>query len=232
VNKVVSKTDTQLDRLQRALEYQFSDASLLELALTHRSKGSANNERLEFLGDAILGFVTTDLLYSQFGSAPEGQLSRFRASLVKKETLAELAREFSLGDFLLLGSGELKSGGFRRDSILADTMEAIIGAIYLDSGLDSAHSLIEKCLTPRLAKLSTENELTDPKTRLQELLQARHAPLPAYTVVNTSGDEHNQRFEVSCSVQGLQQPANGIGSSRRKAEQDAAEHALALLDNG
>jgi len=227
----VNKPDEQLARLQQTLEYQFSDVTLLTLALTHRSKGSTNNERLEFLGDAILGFVVADLLYLQFDSVPEGHLSRFRASLVKKETLAELAREFSLGDFLLLGSGELKSGGFRRDSILADGMEAIIGAIYLDSGLDSARRLIEKCLAPRLAGLSAENELKDPKTRLQELLQARHFPLPVYAVVSTSGDEHNQHFEISCSVQGLPQPAFGIGSSRRKAEQDAAEQALVFLNN-
>lgn len=227
----MNKPDVQLDRLQRTLEYQFKDASLLTLALTHRSKGSANNERLEFLGDAILGFVAADLLYVQFNSAPEGHLSRFRASLVKKETLAELAREFSLGDFLLLGSGELKSGGFRRDSILADALEAIIGAIYLDSGLNSARNFVEKCLAPRLAKLSTENELKDPKTRLQEFLQARHCSLPDYAVVNTLGDEHNQRFEVCCTVQGLAQAATGIGSSRRKAEQAAAEQALLLLGN-
>ena len=152
----MTKHDEQLERLQRALEYQFRDESLLTLALTHRSKSSSNNERLEFLGDAILGFVVADLLYSQFDSAPEGNLSRFRASLVKKETLASLAREFNLGDFLLLGSGELKSGGFRRDSILADAMEAIFGAMYLDSGLDSVRDLIEKSLSPRLAKLSAE----------------------------------------------------------------------------
>jgi len=225
----VNKPDAQLDRLQHALEYQFSDIVFLTLALTHRSKGSVNNERLEFLGDAILGFVVADLLYFQFDSVPEGHLSRFRASLVKKETLAELAREFSLGDFLLLGSGELKSGGFRRDSILADCMEAIIGAIYLDSGLDSARKLIEKCLAPRLAGLSAENELKDPKTRLQEFLQARHFSLPVYEVVKTSGDEHNQQFEISCTVQGLARPVTGIGGSRRKAEQDAAEQALTCL---
>lgn len=228
----MNKPDVQLDRLQYTLEYQFSDTALLTLALTHRSKGAANNERLEFLGDAILGFVAADLLYFQFDSVPEGHLSRFRASLVKKETLAELAREFSLGDFLLLGSGELKSGGFRRDSILADGMEAIIGAIYLDSGLDSARKFIEKCLAPRLANLSAENELKDPKTRLQEFLQARRSPLPVYVVVSTSGDEHNQRFEISCAVQGLSQSVSGIGSSRRKAEQDAAEQALLLLNDG
>jgi len=225
----VSKSDAQLDRLQRTLEYPFRDVALLTQALTHRSKGSTNNERLEFLGDSILGFVAADLLYVKFDNAPEGHLSRFRASLVKKETLAELAREFSLGDYLLLGSGELKSGGFRRDSILADTLEAIIGAIYLDNGLDGARNFVEKCLAPRLANLSTEKELKDPKTRLQELLQARHFLLPDYTVVNTSGDEHDQRFEVSCTVKGLDQAVIGIGSSRRKAEQAAAEQALNIL---
>jgi ribonuclease III len=227
----VGKTNAQLDQLQRALEYQFSDVFLLTLALTHRSKGSSNNERLEFLGDAILGFVVAELLYAQFDSAPEGHLSRFRASLVKKETLAELAREFSLGDYLRLGSGELKSGGFRRDSILADGMEAVIGAMYLDGGMGSARQLIEKSLAPRLARLSAENELKDPKTRLQEYLQARHFPLPDYAVVSTSGDEHDQSFDVICRVQGLQKPIKGTGSSRRKAEQAAAEQALALLDN-
>lgn len=226
----MSKADEQLDRLQKTLEYQFRDVDLLTQALTHRSKGSTNNERLEFLGDAILGFVAADLLYNQFNSSPEGHLSRFRASLVKKETLAELAREYSLGDFLLLGSGELKSGGFRRDSILADAVEAIIGAIYLDNGLDNARSFVEKCLAPRLANLSTENELKDPKTRLQELLQARHFSLPEYEVVNTLGDEHNQSFEVSCKVQGLAQLVLGSGSSRRKAEQAAAEQALVLFE--
>lgn len=227
----MSKLDAQLDRLQRTLGYQFDDVTFLAQALTHRSKGAANNERLEFLGDAILGFVAADLLYAQFDAAPEGHLSRFRASLVKKETLAEIAREFSLGDFLLLGSGELKSGGFRRDSILADGVEAIIGAIYLDGGLAHARKLIEKCLIPRISHLSAENELKDPKTRLQEFLQALHFSLPVYTVLSTSGDEHNQQFEVSCTVQGLAEPSIGIGGSRRKAEQAAAEKALVLLNN-
>ena len=227
----MTKHDEQLERLQRALEYQFRDESLLTLALTHRSKSSSNNERLEFLGDAILGFVVADLLYSQFDSAPEGNLSRFRASLVKKETLASLAREFNLGDFLLLGSGELKSGGFRRDSILADAMEAIFGAMYLDSGLDSVRDLIEKSLSPRLAKLSAETDLKDPKTRLQEFLQARHLGLPVYEVINTCGDEHNQSFEVSCEVPGLADTAKGVGNSRRKAEQAAAKQALKNFEN-
>lgn len=225
----MKKSDSQLDTLQRALAYQFKDVALLSQALTHRSKGSTNNERLEFLGDSILGFVAADLLYSQFQQSPEGHLSRFRASLVKKETLAELGREFSLGDYLRLGSGELKSGGFRRDSILADSMEAIFGAMYLDGGLDVARNLIERCLSSRLEKLSAESDLKDPKTRLQEYLQSRHLDLPEYTVTETHGDAHEQEFEVQCNVVGLKQPVKGEGSSRRKAEQTAAEVALAML---
>lgn len=225
----MKKDDSQLDQLQRALAYQFKDVSLLTQALTHRSKGSTNNERLEFLGDSILGFVAADLLYSQFQQSPEGHLSRFRASLVKKETLAELAREFSLGDYLRLGSGELKSGGFRRASILADAMEAIFGAMYLDGGLDVVRKLIERCLSTRLESLSAEADLKDPKTRLQEYLQARRLELPEYTVTETHGEAHEQEFEVQCTVVGLKKPVKGEGSSRRKAEQAAAESALEYL---
>jgi len=225
----VKKDDAQLEQLQRTLAYQFKNVSLLSQALTHRSKGSTNNERLEFLGDSILGFVAADLLYSQFQQSPEGHLSRFRASLVKKETLAELAREFSLGEYLRLGSGELKSGGFRRASILADAMEAIFGAMYLDGGLDHVRRLIERCLTTRLEKLSAEMDLKDPKTRLQEYLQARRLELPEYTVTETHGDAHEQEFEVQCTVAGLKKPVKGEGPSRRKAEQAAAQLALDLL---
>lgn len=225
----MKKNDEQLDQLQQALAYQFKDINLLSQALTHRSKGSTNNERLEFLGDAILGFIAADLLYSQFQQSPEGHLSRFRASLVKKETLAALAREFSLGDYLRLGSGELKSGGFRRDSILADGMEAIFGAMYLDGGLDNVRKLIERCLSSRLDNLSAESDMKDPKTRLQEYLQARRLDLPDYTVTETLGDDHEQEFEVQCKVAGLPQPIKGVGSSRRKAEQAAAKQALESL---
>jgi ribonuclease-3 len=225
----VKKNDGQLDQLQSALAYQFKDVTLLSQALTHRSKGSKNNERLEFLGDSILGFVAADLLYSRFKKSPEGHLSRFRASLVKKETLAELAREFSLGDYLRLGSGELKSGGFRRDSILADGMEAIFGAMYLDGGLEDVRKLIERCLSARLDNLSAETDLKDPKTRLQEYLQSRRLELPDYTVTQTHGDAHEQEFEVQCTVVGLEQPVKGAGSSRRKAEQAAAKLALKKL---
>ncbi len=219
-----------LEELQRKLGYNFKDVLLLEQALTHRSKGSENNERLEFLGDAILGFVVAEILYFKFDDAPEGQLSRFRASLVKKETLADLAREFSLGDFLVLGSGELKSGGFRRDSILADAMEAILGAMYLDGGIEGARLLIENSLKARLDKLSLAGADTkDPKTCLQEFLQGRHLALPEYEVVATFGDEHNQSFEVNCIVAGLEEPIKGKGTSRRRAEQAAAQKALEQL---
>jgi ribonuclease-3 len=221
---------TSLDDFQRKIEYSFKDVSFLENALTHRSKGSNNNERLEFLGDAILGFVVAEILYSKFDQASEGQLSRFRASLVKKETLAALARELSLGDYLLLGSGELKSGGFRRDSILADAMEAVLGAMYLDGGIEMARSLIERCLKDRLDSLSLEGADTkDPKTCLQEYLQGRRLALPKYEVVATFGDEHNQSFEVNCLVTGLDEPVKGSGTSRRRAEQAAAQQALDQL---
>jgi len=225
----VKKNDEQLARLQNVLAYQFTNNKLLIQALTHRSKGSPNNERLEFLGDAILGFISADLLYAQFQQVPEGHLSRFRASLVKKETLAALAREFSLGEYLRLGSGELKSGGFRRDSILADGMEAIFGAMYLDGGLEPVRALIERCLSSRLEKLSAESDLKDPKTRLQEYLQARRLDLPEYTVTETHGEAHEQEFMVECRVVGLDQIVMGIGDSRRKAEQTAAQQALGLL---
>lgn len=218
-----------LPELSTKFGYQFSNESLLEEALTHRSKCALNNERLEFLGDAILGVVIAEALYRQFPKASEGELSRFRAALVKKDTLAKLAREFSLGDYLRLGPGELKSGGFRRDSILADAMEAIIGAIFLDSNMGQARDFILRCYEGRLENLSEKQSFKDPKTRLQEYLQARRLELPSYEVVDTHGSEHAQTFEVHCQVPGLSEPALGKGSSRRKAEQAAAEKALALL---
>jgi ribonuclease-3 len=221
---------TSLEDLQRHLGYAFKDVTLLETALTHRSKGAGNNERLEFLGDAVLGFVVAEILYSRFERATEGQLSRFRASLVKKDTLAGLAREFSLGDYLILGSGELKSGGYRRDSILADAMEAVMGAMYLDGGIDGIQWLIRESLNDRIEKLSlVSGDIKDPKTSLQEYLQGKHLPLPEYTVVATLGDEHHQSFEVVCNVTGLKEPVKGTGTSRRRAEQAAARKALEHL---
>jgi ribonuclease-3 len=170
------------------------------------------------------------MLYSLFTKASEGQLSRFRSSLVKKDTLAYLARKFSIGDYLLLGVGELKSGGFRRDSILADAMEAVIGAMYLDGGIDSVRLFITENLEDRVEKLSLAgSDSKDPKTALQEYLQARHLALPVYEIMTTTGDDHNQSFEVSCSIEGLENPVIGTGSSRRRAEQSAAQLALEQL---
>lgn len=219
----------ELRDLQQKLAYDFKDIALLELALTHRSKGSHNNERLEFLGDAVLGFVVAEKLYHHFRKAPEGTLSRLRATLVRQETLADLARSLSLGDCLNLGSGEMKSGGYRRDSILADALEAVFGAVYLDGGMPVVRDLIERHLQGEFAALSAESELKDPKTRLQEYLQAHQLPLPEYEVVATHGDEHNQQFEVQCVVSCLAAPLKGRGSSRRRAEQDAAQKALERL---
>lgn len=218
-----------LEELQAKLGYSFKDVSLLQLALTHRSKSANNNERLEFLGDAILGFVVADLLYAELDQASEGQLSRSRAALVKKETLARLAKNISLGDYLLLGPGELKSGGFRRSSILADSLEAIFGATYLDGGIEAATRLIASCIQPLIKELPDETDLKDPKTRLQEYLQARQLPLPEYTVISTEGDEHKQQFVVQCNVSILEQPTTGTGKSRRRAEQSSAQAALDLL---
>ena len=224
---------TSLDELISKLGYEFKDESLLKTALTHRSKSSVNNERLEFLGDAILGFIVAEVLYAHFKKATEGQLSRFRSSLVKKDTLADLAREFSLGDYLLLGSGELKSGGFRRDSILADAMEAIIGAIYLDGGIKPVKKFVKENLEEQINSLSLEGtDNKDPKTSLQEFLQGRHLELPKYEVIATTGDDHSQNFEVSCTVEVVDEPVIGVGTSRRRAEQAAAQLMLEKLGIG
>lgn len=218
-----------LDRLCRELQYAFHDMTLLETALTHRSVGSRNNERLEFLGDAVLSFVISAELYRLFPDADEGTLSRLRASLVKGDTLAKMARNLDLGDYLNLGSGELKSGGFRRDSILADALEAIFGAIYLDSSIDQIKAIILHLYDERISTVTPHAELKDPKTRLQEFLQSRHQPLPVYNVISVEGEAHAQTFVVRCDVEGLEEPTFGTASSRRKAEQAAAESALQVL---
>lgn len=218
-----------IDSLKRRIAYTFNNAALLEAALTHRSVGSNNNERLEFLGDSVLNFVIAEALYQRFASASEGDLSRLRASLVKKETLAKIARELQLGDALRLGSGELKSGGYRRDSILADTTEAIIGAVLLDGGFKCCQAFVQHLYEPRLAALRLDQPLKDPKTRLQEYLQARKLPLPKYVVTQVDGADHAQHFRVECSIGGLNNPCVGEGSNRRKAEQQAASEALHLL---
>ncbi len=217
------------DRLLRALGYQFSDVSLLNLALTHRSKGGTNNERLEFLGDAILGAVIAAELYQCFSASSEGDLTRLRATLVKGDTLAEIGLELSLGDYIRLGSGELKSGGFRRASILACAVEALIGAVYLDSGFEAARQLILKLYRERLKNVSPEDELKDPKTRLQELLQSKQKPLPVYSLLRVDGEDHAQTFYIECIVDGMDAAIQGKGISRRKAEQAAAKKMLSLI---
>lgn len=219
-----------LDDLANRLEHRFRDPDLLEAALTHRSAGSRNNERLEFLGDAVLGFVIAEWLYQEYTGVSEGQLSRLRASLVKGETLAGIARQLEIGNYLRLGAGELKSGGFRRDSILADAVEAVLGAVYLDAGFQTCRVLIQKLFADRFDNLSLIDEHKDPKTRLQEYLQSKKFTLPVYEVVDVSGKAHHQRFVVECRVEVAgEHGTRGEGSSRRRAEQCAAQSMLAEL---
>lgn len=215
--------------LEKALAYTFKDKSLLINALTHRSVGALNNERLEFLGDAILGMRIADLLYQQHVDADEGQLSRMRAHLVKRETLAKIAKELKLSDYLLLGQGELRSGGASRASTQADAVEALIAAVYLDSGLPKAVELIDHLFDPRLNSLPAEAQQKDPKTRLQEFLQAKNLPLPDYSVQRVSGQQHDQHFTILCKLADSDTEALGEGSSRRKAEQKAARNVLKML---
>jgi len=207
--------------------YRFAEPALLEDALTHCSAGACNNERLEFLGDGALNFFIAAELYQRKPHFREGELSRLRASLVRGETLADIARRLELGDFLILGSGELKSGGFRRDSILADALEAIIGAIYLDGGFDACRDCVRRLFDQLLDDLPDAQQLKDPKTRLQEYLQGRGLALPDYQLLATSGKAHEQQFRVECRVTELALSAQATASSRRKAEQSAA---AALLD--
>lgn len=223
-----------LTRLERQLGHSFIDQDLMILALTHRSFAGRNNERLEFLGDAILNFVAGEALYERFPQAREGQLSRLRARLVKGETLAMLARGFELGEYLRLGSGELKSGGFRRDSILADALEALIGAIYLDAGMEVARTRVLSWLSNELDSLTLVDTNKDPKTRLQEFLQSRACELPRYEVIDIQGEPHCRNFVVECQVSLLNEKNLGQGASRRIAEQVAATAALIALgvENG
>lgn len=214
---------------ESCLGHQFKDQALLQQALTHRSAGSDNNERLEYLGDAVLGFVIAETLFERFPEASEGALTRLRASLVKKETLARLARSEKLGDHVQLGSGELKSGGWRRDSILANAVEAVIGAIYLDAGIDVCRQRIQTLYAELLNSVSPDKVGKDPKTRLQEYLQARHLPLPVYRIVAEKGEAHAREFIIECTVSEVAQPIEATGRSRQSAEQAAAEQALELL---
>ena len=206
--------------------HSFNDIELLERALTHRSASGINNERFEFLGDSILGFIIADELFNRFESADEGQLSRLRAGLVKRETLAEIARELKLGPSLNLGAGELRSGGQSRDSILSDTLEAIFAAVYLDADYQTIRNVICRLFSSRLELLSLDTQQKDPKTCLQEYLQANRYELPEYDVVATSGSQHEMVFEVSCQQKQLGGQVVASGTSRRKAEQAAAEAML------
>ena len=221
----------ELEKLEGLLEVEFSDQKLLETALTHRSANRTNNERLEYLGDAVLGLIVAETLYEMYPGASDGKLSRYRSSLVKGDMLAKIAREIGLGEYLRLGSGELKSGGFRRSSILADALESVIGAIYLDQGLETARATVERLYGDRISLLGDKKEHKDPKTRLQEYLQARQWVLPVYSVVETFGEPHEQRFVVKCHLADRKLVEHGEGTSRRRAEQDAAEKMLRNLSN-
>jgi ribonuclease-3 len=216
-------------RLCARLGHSFANIELLDLALTHRSCGSKNNERLEFLGDSILGFTIGEALYHQFPDANEGQLSRLRSQLVRGETLAQIARELQVGDNLILGEGERKSGGHRRDSILADSVEAIIGAIHIDAGMDVCMKCVLAWYDVRLKEMSVAEVGKDAKTQLQELLQSRRKPLPKYEVVEVEGEAHAQTFTVECRVSVLQKPTRATANSRRSAEKQAAAAALELI---
>jgi ribonuclease-3 len=223
------KSDDLLAWVERSFGYVFAQPALCHAALTHRSAGAEHNERLEFLGDSILNCGVARLLYDAHPEADEGALSRLRATLVSGETLAQIAGELGLGEHLRLGAGELKSGGFRRASILADALEAILGAIFLDSGFDAAAAVVARIIGPRMSDLPAADTLKDPKTRLQEALQAHGLALPVYTLTAAAGDPHMQSFTVTCEVPVLGVSAVGEGGSRRRAEQLAAAKLLELL---
>lgn len=226
---MISLADPKLDSLQHALDYRFTRQELLRTALTHRSWGADHNERLEFLGDSILNMVIAKALYERFASLREGELSRLRAQLVRQESLQQIALCINLGDMLRLGEGELRSGGHRRPSILADALEAVFGAIFLDGGYDPARGVIEALYAGMLAELDPARSLKDPKTQLQEYLQSRKLPLPAYELFEARGEAHAQEFEVVCTVGSLGLSVRGTGLSRRTAEQAAARQALQQL---
>lgn len=217
------------EAIERAIGYRFRDPGLLRQALTHRSHGSSHNERLEFLGDSLLNCSIAIALYERFGGLREGELSRLRANLVRQETLHRLADGVGLGDQLLLGEGELKSGGFRRPSILADALEAIFGAVFLDGGFGEAQAVIARFYQPLLADLDPSKAIKDAKTALQEWLQSRRHALPRYVLRTTRGEAHAQEFEVECRAEELGVAEVGTGSSRRAAEQEAAQRLLERL---
>ncbi len=216
-------------KLTSFLDQEHMGSASFVQALTHRSANGQHNERMEFLGDSVLGLIITDALYRQQPKATEGYLSRLRASLVNENTLADIANELSLGDFLRLGAGELKSGGFRRKSILSDTLEAVIGSVYLEKGMDAATIFVLAIFTDRLDKLPSEDELKDPKSRLQEILQSRGYSIPQYDLISTTGDAHRQIFTAECVIDSLDVCTKGVASSRRKAEQQSAQNAYDIV---
>jgi ribonuclease-3 len=216
----------ELAALEERLGYRFTTPALLEQAVTHRSHGAVHNERLEFLGDAVLNCTIAQLLYQKYARLNEGDLSRLRANLVKQSSLAEIAEHIDLSDFLRLGEGEMKSGGFRRPSILADTMEAIFGAVLVDGGFEAGSGVIARLFEPVLKHVDPKTLGKDSKTLLQEYLQGKRLPLPVYSVVETRGAAHNQEFEVECAIPKLEISVRGNGRSRRAAEQNAAKLAL------
>lgn len=218
------------EALARKIGHDFADKGLLQTALTHRSFGSLNNERLEFLGDGVLNFVIASALFKRFPELPEGDLSRLRANLVRQDALHRLALSLDLGAILKLGEGELKSGGHQRPSILADALEAVFGAVYLDAGFDAARNVIARLYIPLFDELKPGQAQKDAKTRLQEWLQGRKKPLPRYMMLSTSGAAHEQRFEVSCEIDNPPLRTVGHGASRRIAEQVAADNALKVLN--
>jgi ribonuclease-3 len=222
-----------LKTLQQSLDYEFNNNELLTLALTHRSASRHHNQRLEFLGDAALGLIMADILYQRFPDSTEGELSQVRASLVNRSTLAAIARRLGLGDIIVLGLGEQKSGGQQRDSILCDALEALLGALYLDGGMQACTACIRRLFELQLAPGGEQQlkDSKDAKTRLQELMQAQALSLPIYEVQDIRGNEHQQEFEVSCRVPLLKKAITGHGRSRREAEQHAAQQVLINLES-
>ncbi|MBN2646733.1 MAG: ribonuclease III [Thiotrichales bacterium] len=220
----------KLNMLAKKLGYDYQDVTLLQRALTHRSVGARNNERLEFLGDSLVNYIIADALFHQFTKLAEGDMSRVRAHLVKGDTLAVIGREYQLSDYLVLGPGELKSGGFRRDSILADAVEAIIASVYEDGGLEPCRALVHRLYERRLQDLDPKKVGKDPKTRLQEMLQSLNEALPEYSIISVNGAAHAQAFTISCYVEKLKTKFEATDSSRRKAEQKAAEIAIAAIE--
>lgn len=220
----------KLNRLAKKLDYEYKDITLLQRALTHRSVGARNNERLEFLGDSLVNYIIADALFHQFTKLPEGDMSRVRAHLVKGDTLAVIGREYELSDYLVLGPGELKSGGFRRDSIIADSVEAIIASVYEDGGLEPCRKLVHRLYEKRLQDLDPKKVGKDPKTRLQEMLQSLNEQLPQYSIISVNGAAHAQEFTVSCYVDKLKTKFEATASSRRKAEQKAADIAIQAIE--